>query len=398
MAISRINDYQTEKMKIQDVLAKEGDRIIQIRKFLQMIHPIQYIYRSFLYRHHIPIVSSHLLLDLARCWENPTPSISLTDEERQIVSAIRQKTAKYNRNNITRTAAYFDFFQAHPEVHWAFLAHIVSRNGGWNMTDLRGNVIPRLLPENLINPLFLFCERANALIFHDAYPQLLLYEQSKQKKKPLFHLLPCFAVSSFMKPFWEYFWETKDAPVITVALIINEQHYIQKRVIENPFFQTRVLSTMPFIVEQWLGFNDVLIPYKAGRRIRLAGTTVRDFADVHHRIHIGKTLYSILFFEKRLTQRAYQFAREMAHTGSRADFWPQWFSAQATDSSRIYSPRLEEVWPDISHPFSDHHDWFTDKEAIIQMMETIPAVKHKDITADYMHNVKMLRTAAITVQ
>ncbi|MFC4184011.1 DUF2515 domain-containing protein [Saccharococcus thermophilus] len=362
-----------------------------------MLHPIQYIYRSFLYRHPIPIALSHLLLDIARRWEDPPPTISLTGEERQIVNDIRQKTAKYNRNNITRTAAYFDFFQRHREVHWAFLAHIVSRNGGWNMTDLRGNLVPRLLPKKQINPLFLFLERANALIFHDAYPQLLLYEKSKQNKKPLFHLLRSFSVSSFMKPFWEYFWETKDSPVITVALIINEQQYIQKRVIENPFFQTHVLSTMPFIVEQWLGFNDVLIPYKTGRRIRLAGTTVRDFADVHHRIHIGKTLYSILFFEKRLTKRAYQFAQETAHTGSRADFWPQLFSTEATDSSRIYSPRLETVWPDISHSFSDCRDWFTDK-TIIKMMENIPAVDRKDITANYMHDMEMLRTAAITTQ
>jgi hypothetical protein len=364
---------------------------------LQMLHPIQYIYRSFLYRHSIPIAPYHLLLDIARRWEDPPPTISLTGEERQIVNDIRQKTAKYNRNNVTRTAAYFDFFQRHREVHWAFLAHIVSRNGGWNMTDLRGNLIPRLLPEKQINPLFLFLERANALIFHDAYPQLLLYEKSKQHKKPLFHLLRSFSVSSFMKPFWEYFWETKDSPVITVALIINEQQYIQKRVIENPFFQTHVLSTMPFIVEQWLGFNDVLIPYKAGRRVRLAGTTVRDFADVHHRIHVGKTLYSILFFEKRLTKRAYQFAQEIAHTGSRADFWPQRFSTEATDSSRIFSPRLETVWPDISHSFSDRRDWFTDK-TIIKMMENIPAVDRKDITANYMHDMEMLRTAAITTQ
>ncbi|OAT72796.1 DUF2515 domain-containing protein [Parageobacillus thermoglucosidasius] len=361
----------------------------------RIIHPVQSLYRHFLYRHRIQIASPSLLHQLSEQWERP-PHPRITEEEDKLVSEIWKKTARYNRNNITRTAAYWAFFERHPEVHWALLAHIVSRNGGWNMTDLRGSVIPRLLPSASIHPLFLFLERANALIFHDAYPQLLLYEQSKQMKKPLFHLLPCFFVSSFMKPFWEYFFETKNSPVITVALIINEQQYIQKRVIENKFFQAHVLETMPFIAEQWLGFNDVLIPYKADRHIRLAGTTVRDFADVHHRIHIGKTLYSILFFQKQLAKRACQFASQTAHTGSRADFWPQLFSPEKTDPFRIYSPHLEAVWPNIPHPFSDRRDWFTDK-TIIKMMETIPVIKEKDMTTNYMHNIQTLRVAASAI-
>jgi hypothetical protein len=372
------------------------DGAIERNNFLSRIaHPVQSLYRYFLYRHRIDIASSSLLHQLSEQWGHPSHP-HITEEEYKMVAEIRQKTANYNRNNITRTAAYLTFFEHHPEVHWAFLAHIVSRNGGWNMTDLRGSVIPCLLPAEHIYPFFLFLERANALIFHDAYPQLLLYEQSKQKKKPLFHLLTCFSVSSFMKPFWEYFFETGDSPVITVALIINEQQYIQKRVVENKFFQARVLATMPFIAEQWLGFNDVLIPYKTGRHIRLAGTTVRDFADVHHRIHIGKTLYSILFFQKRLAKRAYQFASQIAHTGSRADFWPQLFSTEKTDPFRIYSPRLETVWPNIAHPFSDCHDWFTDK-TIIKMMETIPVMKEEEMTTNYMHNIQTLRVAAAAI-
>ena len=48
-------------------------------------------------------------------------------------------------NNITRTKAYFDIYQKYPEIHWAFLGHMVSRNGGWNMTDLKGDFLTRLL-------------------------------------------------------------------------------------------------------------------------------------------------------------------------------------------------------------------------------------------------------------
>ncbi|UTW69707.1 DUF2515 family protein [Anaerobacillus sp. HL2] len=49
-----------------------------------------------------------------------------------------------------------------------------------------------LLPKKYPEVLFLTYERANWLIFSDAYPQLLLYEKSKQLQKPCFHLLKFF--------------------------------------------------------------------------------------------------------------------------------------------------------------------------------------------------------------
>ncbi|WP_442864094.1 DUF2515 family protein [Anoxybacillus sp. J5B_2022] len=301
------------------------------RFLFALSHPLQSLYRYRLYRQSIPVVSSSLLKQLCGQWEQLQQKQPLTAEEKQIVASIHQQTERYNRDNVTRTEAYFFFFQRCPEVHWAFLAHLVSRNGGWNMTDLKGNLVPMVVASELIEPLFLFLERANALIFHDAYPQLLLYEKCKQQKKKLFHLLPYFSVSAFMRPFWEHFYETNDAPLLTVALIINEQQYIQQRVVEHPFFQKEVIATFPFLCQQWFGFNDVLIPYKNGRHTRLTGITVRDFADVSHRIEIGKALYGMLFYRKSLFRHVYRFARQTNHTGSRADFWPHVFSKTNDD-------------------------------------------------------------------
>lgn len=62
---------------------------------------------------------------------------NLTDEEEVLLNKIKIKTREANRNNVTRTKAYGDFYLEHPEVHWAYLVHMVSRNGGWNMTDLK---------------------------------------------------------------------------------------------------------------------------------------------------------------------------------------------------------------------------------------------------------------------
>ncbi|WP_253263926.1 DUF2515 family protein [Geobacillus sp. BMUD] len=116
-------------------------------------HPLQYTYRSFLYRHPIRLADDGLLCRMAARATVPTDE-PLSAEEKSIVAAIRRKTAEHNRNNVTRTAAYLTFFERHREIHWAFLAHLVSRNGGWNMTDLRGGLLPFLLPEQIVAPLF----------------------------------------------------------------------------------------------------------------------------------------------------------------------------------------------------------------------------------------------------
>src|SRR3954466_2277733 len=62
-------------------------------------------------------------------------------EEKMLIEHIRNQTRLLNQNNVTRTKAYLDFYKLHPEIHWAFLGHMVSRNGGWNMTDLKGEFL-----------------------------------------------------------------------------------------------------------------------------------------------------------------------------------------------------------------------------------------------------------------
>ena len=73
--------------------------------------------------------------------------------------------------------------------------------------------------------------------FLDAFPQLLLYEESKKRRAPLFHLLQYFNVSIFMEKEWLLFWERRDMNRLMTALIINEQNKIQKPVIENTYFK-----------------------------------------------------------------------------------------------------------------------------------------------------------------
>ena len=128
------------------------------------------------------------------------------------------------------------------EIQWSFLAHMVSRNAGWNMCDLEGSLFLHLLSKEKRKLFFLTYERANWLIFQDAYPQLLLYQYSTKKNKPMFHLLKYFQVSSFMEREWNYFWKHRDLQRLLFSLIINEQHVIHKPLICHSYYQKRYFT------------------------------------------------------------------------------------------------------------------------------------------------------------
>lgn len=231
---------------------------------------------------------------------------SLITHDMSLVADIRRRTAAANRNNVSRTAAYLAFYREHPEVHWALLAHLVSRNGGWSMTDLRGEWLPRLMDEQDIRAFFWFLERSNWLIFHDAYAQLLLFAEMKRTGTDLTPLLPRLGVSRFMQPVWREFLAEQDSVRLTRALIVNEQQYIEQRVVRKPFAREQVFANLAFLAQSVLSLNQVLFPYKAhpaDRRLSVVGIAVHNFPSVRQRISVGKTLYRLLFADARGTKR-----------------------------------------------------------------------------------------------
>jgi hypothetical protein len=310
---------------------------------------------------------------------------SLTPSEIELIERLQQAVKSHNRNNITRTAAYLQMFHELPELHWSFLAHMVSRNGGWCMTDLKGELLPYLLNEEQREFIFQFLERANALIFHDAYPQLLLYQESRRIGRSLFHLLPAFEVSAFMRPVWENFWEYRDSALLTVCLIINEQHYIEKRVVQHPVYQEHVLDTLFFTAQSVLQLNQVVFPYRTEgeEQLRMAGLILENFSSLHERIEVGKNLYAILFGIPAISAGARQFASMKRHTGSRTDYWPHLFASVRKlppvprgqlqerlnggqlrpGAQPLYSPPLGSAWKDRLMASPEPGDWFTDLSA-----------------------------------
>ncbi|MCM3785944.1 DUF2515 domain-containing protein [Neobacillus mesonae] len=302
-------------------------------------------------------------------------------EELELVQEIKELTRLHNQSNVTRTAAYLDCYNAYPELHWALLAHFVSRNGGYNMTDLHSGLLKSVLSSEEKERIYLLLERCNALIFQDAYPQLLLYIKSKEKGRSYFNLLSEFQISAFMTPFWEQFWLKRDSVLLTVGLIINEQNYIEYRVIRNPFYQQHVTSTLSFRSHEIAGLNQIVIPLGIDRE--LTGLTLTKFSKLHERIAFGKSLYALLFGHKQVLEQALAYARAVPHEGSRSEYWPKFFTSHMDETThealsspmltrkrqlsadhKLYSPTLLNVWYDMPYEKITREDWLTHTDTL----------------------------------
>jgi hypothetical protein len=342
--------------------------------------------------------------------------------EQKIIEHIHKQTEKHNLNNVTRTEAYRQVYFSYPELHWAFLAHMVSRNGGWNMTDLKGDLLPHILDSNQTKHFFRFLERSNALIFQDAYPQLLIYIESVKQQKNMFHLLSAFDVTRFMKPIWNEFWLKKNSQLLTIALIINEQHYIEKRIVQHSLFKKYVFDTLVYKAQALLQLTQVIFPFYPRKilpftstRPKLAGLSVPDFSDLDERISLGKKLYVILYGSKNIHEGSLRFAKKVPHSGSRADFWPHLFTKvphHPNDNvkegrliackfkkglSPFFSPVLKEAWGNYPVLPPEKYDWCTDSSAIGYLQQPIETPTSFDMTHSFCLGLKKVELAVITL-
>jgi hypothetical protein len=345
--------------------------------------------------------------------KDPLEKRNLTIEDEKRLNKIKQTTHFLNKNNVTRTKAYIDFYKRHPEIHWAFLAHMVSRNGGWNMTDLKGGFLSRLLSKKESNAFFNFLERSNWLIFQDAYPQFLVYEESKRSGKNLFYYLPHLHVSTFMETMWNHFWNEADSYLLTISLIINEQNYLESRVLKNQTFQKNIFNTVEFKLQDFLALSHILFPYTKNGKMKLIGQTLHQFESLHERILLGKRLYNILFYDAERLHSIEKWAKEHPHSGSRMDYWPHLFHYVNEEvpgkgfmprikscsiikgMPRIYSPRLEFAWKNQKHDPADVGDWYEDWR-IIYYLTVLEDYMDGEIENEYCKTLEKLELAAIT--
>ncbi|GER67890.1 hypothetical protein BpJC7_20470 [Weizmannia acidilactici] len=297
----------------------------------------------------------------------------------QWVKRIRAETSKLNQDNITRTDAYFQFYRRHPEIKWAFLASMVSRNAGWNMCDL-GGVLSAMIPEQARKQLFSTYERANWMIFHDAYPQLLVYRYATLYDPGLLEILPAFQTSRFMVTEWAHFFQYRNQERLLNALIINEQNLIQHPVVGHPYYRRRVFSSIWYRLQDLFHLNCVVFPTLEGR---LYGDSVVHFNNTGKRIALGKRLAGILFHPDIYT-RFFRFALNIPHTGSRYDYECLFGLTQD-------APALRAIFPVVRHDWKEKRDWSKGKK--LQKEWFLPGeLEHPlDITNWYFRKRKRIR-------
>jgi len=307
----------------------------------------------------------------------------LCEEDCIILEDVSRQTRENNRSNITRTAAYLACYEECPELHWALLAHMVSRNGGYHMTDLQSGLMRNLQDETSRQQTYRLLERSNALIFQDAYPQLLLYQHSRRLGRSCFHLLSHFHVSAFMTPFWERFWLEKCSSLLSTALIINEQNYIEGRVVQHPYFHKNIISSPSFRLHDLAGLNQIVFPL--GKGLGIVGRVLERFDKLDERIAFGKCLYAMLFGMDQVLDGVLKFARAVPHQGSRAEYWPGLFTAVQHESEnntsqrcsaelvdeewlpegqRLYSPKLLDVWHETPYEPLPRYDWLQNADCL----------------------------------
>lgn len=306
----------------------------------------------------------------------------LSGTERKIIHSIKGLVKQNNTDNLSRTEAYLRYYQENKTIKWSFLAHMVSRNAGWNMCDLKGKWFSKIIGKQKRDFLFQTYEKANWLIFQDAYPQLLLYQYSTKKEKPMFHLLKFFQVSQFMEQEWRNYWYSQDHVRILLALIINEQNIIQKPVIENSFYKKHVFRTFLFSFQDWFHYSCVLLPTVHGE---LFGASVNGFRSVDKRIDLGKRLVSILFHES-LYSYFYEFAINTNHTGSRDDY-EQYLQKKASS----FTPQLRLAFPIVHHRMEPLKDWSKQKKLKLKWFKTTIHHRHPVVlTSWYKRKQKKL--------
>jgi Protein of unknown function (DUF2515) len=300
----------------------------------------------------------------------------LSDTEEQLIFKIRLETSELNVDNVSRTNAYFDYYLKHPDIIWSFLASMVSRNGGYNMCDLEGDWFPKILEPPVRQQLFLTYERANWTIFHDAFPQLLLYHYSTKIGKPLFHLFAHFNISSFMEIEWKHYWRKRDKKRLMNALIINEQNVIHHSVIKHHEYQKKVFNTLRFLFQDFFHFSAVLLPTIRGE---IYGASVFGFKSVHKRINLGQRIASILF-DPELYPQFLEFSLRTEHTGSRHDY------EQYMMNKKRETPFLRMTFPVISHHDNGQPDWFLERKFNKKWLNPDIYHKHPILLTEWFFN------------
>lgn len=247
--------------------------------------------------------------------EYPGRTVANLDLERLL-----EELPARNCDNVARTESYLTLYghtiENPPDLPWLLMAHLVSRSAGYLMTAAAEALeAPRWpVPREAVLEYFYFLERANFLIFQDAWHHVLLHLLGRgEGMRP-------GRVPVYVREAWRRYQAATHGAAVAVPeverglvldLVTNEQNYIERRVVHSPRF-ARALGLVT-LAEQGGQEGAVYLPGSAAR-IRVGG-----FADLGRRIEAGRRIFDEVLAHGAERRRLFEWALAHPHTGSRAD-------------------------------------------------------------------------------
>ncbi|MCA9666762.1 MAG: DUF2515 family protein [Myxococcales bacterium] len=267
-----------------------------------------------------------------------------------------------NRDNVARTAAYLELYrytvENPPDLPWVLMAHLVSRNAGYLMSDVAARLAGSASGERAAMPgyddalreLFLMLERANYLIFHDAWYHVA------QRLVAGAAGLDAARTTRFIVTCWRRYEAAAGSArevdpalerQLVLELVENEQNLIERRVVHNPRFAAAM--RLVALIEASGREKPIELP--------LCDTpiTVGGFARLEQRIAAGARIYDALLADRARRAEIVAWCVAHPHSGSRAAHggkaspevqvaWPR-DEVLALLSSIYDPPEPDPLWP-----------------------------------------------------
>ena len=242
-----------------------------------------------------------------------------------------------NVDNVARTESYLELYAwtraKGPDLPWLLMAHLVSRNAGYMMTDLAG-ALDRTKDAGLrraMTTLFVMLERANFLIFHDAWHHVCahLAGRTATLTPPRTPLFMCAAWERYEKACARGVTPAVERSLV-LDLVHNEQHLIEQRVVHRR--ELREALDLLRIIELFGRDRPLVLPWPGGRAGAPA-IRVGRFADITRRIATGQRIFDLALAGRAQRDAMYEWALAHPHTGSREAYGGR------------PGPTLREVWP-----------------------------------------------------
>lgn len=249
-----------------------------------------------------------------------------------------------NADNVSRTESYLELYaltrEMGRELPWVLMAHLVSRNSGYLMSDLAIAIERGTTPfsREALTEMFLFLERPNFLIFHDAWWHVAhhLLDQPMHEGR----------VPRFVREAWRRYQAAKKSEEVERALVFdlvtNEQNLIERRTVHAPRFE-KARALVRFF-DAMKSEQPIVLP------VTRAQIIVGGFLELEKRIATGRRIFDEVLADRATRDAIFDWATAHPHTGSRAIY-----GAKPTPPIREAWPRerVREIAPDI-HDDPEH--------------------------------------------